>query len=102
MLAREVGPRGALMNVVIAALCAGAAWGLTVTIGSPEQWIALGIGLYAFFSWVQALKHRDPAAFAMIYGNKSMMFGLIGFASCGFVTYGLGYWGAPFFLRVHG
>jgi MFS family permease len=101
-LAREVGTRSALMNLVIVASCAGTAWGLTVTVGSPEQWIALGIGLYAFFSWVQALKYRDPAAFAMIYANKSMMFGLIGFASCGFVTYGVGYWGAPFFMRVHG
>jgi MFS family permease len=101
-LARESGSRAVFINSVIAVLCAGAAFGLTKTVGSPEQWIALGIGLYAFFSWVQALKYRDPATFAMIFATKSMMFGLIGFASCAFFTYGASYWAAPFFLRVHG
>ena len=90
------------LNLFIAALCVVVAWGLTFAVGSPEQWIALGIGFYAFFSWVQGLKFRDPATFAMIYACPTMVFGMIGFAWCGFVGYGAGYWAAPYFLRVHG
>ena len=101
-LARERGSRAVQTNVVIGAVCAALAFMLTKTVGSPEQWIALGIGLYAFFSWVQALKYRDPATFALVFATKSMMFGLVGFASCAFFTYGASYWAAPFFLRVHG
>ena len=27
----------------------------------PAQWTAYGLGVYAIFSWVQSLKHRDRA-----------------------------------------
>lgn len=90
------------INLAIGAACAGAAWAMTALVGSPTQWIALAIGLYAFFSWAQALRFRDRASFTMIYACPSMMFGLVGFAFCAFVTYGAGYWAAPYFLRVHG
>lgn len=96
------GLRGALVNIAIAAACAGGAWLLTEVVGSPTQWIALGIGLYAFFSWVQSVRFRDPATFAMIYTCPSLMFGVLGFAFCAFVTYGAGYWTAPYFIRAHG
>lgn len=102
MMASLGGLRGAFVNVLIGAACAGGAWLLTVLVGAPTQWIALGIGLYAFFSWVQALRFRDRATYAMIYTCPSLMFGVLGFASCAFVTYGAGYWAAPYFIRAHG
>jgi MFS family permease len=102
LAANGAGARGVVTNLAIAAAFAAAAWGLTEWVGSAVQWIALGIGLYSFFSWVQGLKLRDPATFELIYRCKSMIYGMIGFAWCAFVGYGAGYWAAPFFQRVHG
>ena len=53
-----------LIGALIIALCA---WGLTTLTGSVIQWIALGIGIYVVFSWVQSLKARDPVTYHMIF-----------------------------------
>ncbi|HVR28125.1 MAG TPA: MFS transporter [Thermoanaerobaculia bacterium] len=96
------GARGILLNLAIAAGCALAAFGLITALGSAPQWIALAIGLYCFFTWLQGLALRDPATFGMIYRSKTVVFGMIGFAWVAFVGYGLGFWAPPFFQRVHG
>jgi MFS family permease len=96
------GAKGLLTNLAIAAACALGAWGLITGLGSPPQWIALAIGLYAFFSWLQGLKRRDGAAYSLIYGSRAVVFGMIGFAWLAFVGYGIGFWVPPFMQRVHG
>jgi MFS family permease len=96
------GSKGLVTNLAIAAACALGAWGLIATLGSAPQWIALAIGLYAFFSWLQGLKLRDRGAFAMIYGSRAVVLGMIGFAWLAFVGYGVGFWVPPFFQRMHG
>ena len=96
------GARGILLNLALAAVCAGGAWALTSILGSAPQWIAMGIGLYAFFSWLQGLALRDRATFSMIYSSKAIVFGEIGFAWIAFVGYGFNFWTPPFFQRVHG
>ncbi len=78
------------------------AWGLTAWIGEPLQWAALGVGIYAAFSWAQSLARRDPAAFQLMFGSKTFIFTVIGFPSIAFVTYGIGFWAVPFLIRVHG
>ncbi|MGR8919387.1 MAG: spinster family MFS transporter [Gammaproteobacteria bacterium] len=90
------------LNLVTAGVCAGSGYLLTDLLGSPAQWAALGIGVYAFFSWVQSLRLRDYAAFRMIYCCPALVFGMLGFSWCAFVGYGAGYWAAPYFIRVHG
>lgn len=89
-------------NLGFAALMAVGAYVLITLLGSPAQWIALGVGVYATFSWGQTLKLRDRPTFAMIFGSKAMRYLTLGFPCIAFVTYGLGFWGAPFFIRVHG
>jgi MFS family permease len=101
-LLRRGGRRALFANLALATVCALAAWLLARAFGSPEQWIALNLGLYAFGSWLQGLNRRDPATFAMIFGCRTMMCAMPGFACCAFVTYAGGYWTAPYFLRVHG
>ncbi|HUP21508.1 MAG TPA: MFS transporter [Thermoanaerobaculia bacterium] len=96
------GARGLGINLAIAAACALGAWGLIGLLGSAPQWIALAIGLYAFFSWLQGLELRDRGAFAMIYGSRAVVLGMIGFAWCAFVGYGVGFWVPPYFQRAHG
>ena len=97
---RRVGasiPRNLLGGVAIAFVATVLIW-LT---GSVAQWIALGLGVYATFSWAQSLKARDPATFAMIFGSKAMIYTMIAFPTIAFVTYGVGYWTAPLLLRLH-
>ncbi len=89
-------------NLMIAAACTAGAWLLIITVGATTQWIALSIGLYAFFSWLQGLAIRDPAAFNMIYKSKTVVWGMIGFGFLAFVGYGLGFWSAPYLQRAHG
>ncbi len=97
-----VGPRGMLINLAFATGVAVLAWLLSGWLGSPEQWIALGIGVYAAFSWAQGLARRDPPTFAMIFKSRALIYASLGFPSIAFVTYGIGFWAAPFFMRVHG
>lgn len=96
------GGRGLMTNLGIALACAAGAWGLSASLGSPAQWIALAIGLYSFFSWMQGLALRDRPTFMMIYRSKAVVYGMVGFAWLAFVSYGLGFWAPPFFIRVHG
>ncbi|MEE4300793.1 MAG: MFS transporter, partial [Pseudomonadales bacterium] len=96
------GARGIALNLGAALLVALLALVLVSVAGSPAQWVALGIGVYAALSWAQNLALRDPPAFGLILGSPAMRRVLIGFPCISFVTYGIGFWGAPFFIRVHG
>jgi MFS family permease len=88
-------------------LAAAAAVALTVALlarvtGSTIQWVSLGIGVYATISWGQSLAMRDPVAAALLFRTPSLLWGGLAFAFLAFVAYGIGFWTAPFFIRVHG
>ena len=89
----------------------GFAGGLAIALGaaalvaateSLAQWVALGIGFYGAFSWAQGLRLRDAPAFALIFGTPPVLLAGCGFACIAFVTYGIGFWGAPYFIRRYG
>ena len=102
-LAREkADSRVIARNVLVAAVIALVAWGLIELTGDPEQWIALGVGAYAAFSWVQALGLRDPAAFAMMFKCRAFIYTAVGFTSIALVAYAFGGWAPPYFIRVYG
>ena len=88
-------------NLIGAALIALGAYGLYLLTDDPEQWIALGVGTYAAFSWVQALALRDPATFAMMFRSRAFVYTILGFPLISPVTYAFGAWAPPFFIRVH-
>jgi len=90
------------VNLALAASIAAAAWCLTLAMGDRAQWVALGIGLYAFFSWAQGLALRDRTTFEMILTNRTLVYSIVGFASISFVTNGIAFWSASFFQRAHG
>lgn len=94
--------KGFCLNIAAGLLIVALAYFLYLQTGTAAQWIALGIGLYAAVCWVQSLSLRDAATFSMIFRCKSILFSVIGFPCIAFVTYGLGFWGPPFFQRVHG
>ncbi len=89
-------------NLAAAAVIAALATVLIRTLGSAAQWIALGIGLYAAVSWLQALALRDRPALALITGTPSLRYAAVGFALLSFVSYSIGFWLPPLFMRVHG
>ncbi len=102
LLREGAGVRGVVANLLAAAAVAGAVALLTVATGDAAQWIALGIGTYAAISWAQGLARRDPPTFALIFKSPALLLACVGFASMAFVSYGIGFWSAPFFIRVHG
>jgi MFS family permease len=102
LLRAGAGARGVAVNLAGGLLLAAVAAALYSWLGSPAQWIAMAIGLYAAFSWAQGLRLRDPPTFALIFRTPALVLSALGFSFIAFVTYGIGFWGAPFFLRVHG
>src|SRR5262245_45974137 len=96
------GARAIARNLAAAVAIAAAAILLVHQLGSPAQWIALGIGLYAAVSWLQALALRDRATFALITSTPSLRLAALGFALLAFVGYGVGFWLPTFFMRSLG
>jgi MFS family permease len=96
------GLRALLLNVVVAAVITFCAYGANSLTHTPNQWIALGIGIYAAVSWVHGLKLSDHAAFSMIFRSRTFVLVSVGFPCIAFVTYGVGFWSPPFMLRTHG
>jgi MFS family permease len=95
-------PRQRILNLAAAAAIALLAYALIAWLGTPAQWIALGIGMYSAVSWAQTLRIRDRAAFKVIFLTPSLRYSALGFALLAFTGYGLGFWFPPFFMRAHG
>lgn len=91
-----------LLNLALAGGLAAAAVGLTALLGNPAQWWALALGFYAASSWTQSMALRDRPGFALVFRTPALHFSNLGFALLSFTGYALGFWIAPFFVRVHG
>ncbi|MCW5890002.1 MAG: MFS transporter [bacterium] len=98
----RLGGRALAVNLAVAVLVTAAAWGLVAWLGTPAQWLALGVGVYAGVSWLQALARRDRPTFALLTRTPSLVLAGLGFALLAFVGYALGFWLPAFFMRVHG
>mgnify|MGYP005847329459 FL=1 len=101
LLATRADGRAWAVNLGAAGLLGLAAAVLVLLSGDTLQWSALAIGLYAAFSWSQALARRDPPSARLILGTPALRWLALGFSLLAFTGYGVGYWTAPFFLRVH-
>ena len=88
---------GALrINLIILAAVLVAGYGLYALTGDGPQWAAYGLGIYAIFSWVQSLKHRDAPAYRLIWGTPTVILLAIAFGSISFVTYATSFWIPPY------
>jgi MFS family permease len=96
------GARGLAWNVAGAAALGVGAWLFGLAAGTPAQWYALAVGLYAAMSWAQGLRVRERQAFDSLLGNRAFITGVLGFGTMSFVTNGLAFWTAPFLLRSFG
>ncbi|HYJ30489.1 MAG TPA: MFS transporter [Allosphingosinicella sp.] len=87
-------------NLIVLAVVAALALGLIELTGDWPQWSAYGLGVYAVFSWVQSLKHRDPATHRLIWGTPETIILAISFGSISFITYAVSFWGPPYVMRT--
>jgi hypothetical protein len=56
------GLRALVINLIALTLISSPTIFLYQISGNPIQWTALGIGVFAAFSWAQSLQLRDPPA----------------------------------------
>ncbi|HEY0013892.1 MAG TPA: MFS transporter [Allosphingosinicella sp.] len=83
-------------NVIVLAGVVAAGYGLFKLTGDWPQWLAYGLGVYAIFSWIQSLKHRDAPTYRLIWGSPVVVILAIAFGSISFVTYATSFWIPPF------
>jgi MFS family permease len=88
-------------NLLVLFIIIGLGIQLIEITGNTAQWTALGIGVYAAASWVQNIRIRDYPTYCMIFQCKTMICLCWGMPCIAFVTYGIGFWGAPYMIRVH-
>jgi MFS family permease len=97
--AARCGTRTLVWNLVAAAVTA-AAIALLVSLGEPlPQWLAVGIGCYAVFSWASTLRHRDRPTFALIIGTPAFLCTVVAYGLNAFLSYAAGFWAAPYAMR---
>jgi len=96
------GRRALVTNLVGLAVVIAAVAGL-IAAGEPKpQWFAIGIGVYAVFSWASALRRRDPATFALIVATPAFLCTVVAYGLNAFLSYAVSFWAAPYALRVLG
>ena len=94
---------GALVvNLLGAAFFAGLAWALWRWTGVFEQWLFLGVGYYAVFSWAMGLRARDLPTFKLTGGRPHSLCVVLGYGTVAFTAYAASYWGAPYAERALG
>lgn len=98
--AASFGRAALVKNLIGLTIIAAIAYGAYALFGRGPQWIALGTGAYAVFSWSQSLKQRDPATHALIWGTPTFLMAVVGFGLISFKGYAIGFWGAPYALRT--
>ena len=96
------GRKGIIINLVAGLVLVLLALLAINFTGDVAQWGALAVGIYATFSWLQKLYLTDSPSFDLILRSKALLYSVPSFASISFVTYGLGLWIIPFFIRIHG
>jgi MFS family permease len=84
--------RAFVNNLIALFVIALAGYGLYRLTGNWPQWAAYGLGVYAVFSWIQSLRFRDPATYALIWGSPMVVVMIIAFGSIAFVAYSSSFW----------
>lgn len=100
--AARYGVRSLVSNVIVGLAIAGASTALIVGTGTVPQWIAVGIGAYAVYSWASTLRHRDPPTFKLIWGTPAYLYTTFGYGLISFQSYAVSFWAAPYAERVLG
>jgi MFS family permease len=98
--AARCGMRALILNLVALALVIGSVFLLIAFDQHWQQWSAIGVGVYAVFSWACALKRRDAPAFALIVGTPAFLCTVVAYGLNAFMAYAVSFWAAPYAIRV--
>jgi len=93
---------GLTINLALAGAIAALSAGLIHLTGDVTQWVAVGVGLYSVGSWVQTIRFRDPATFALTWGQPYVIMAIIGFGMITFLTNTATFWLSPYAMRTFG
>jgi MFS family permease len=93
-------PGATALNLIALVCIVAVGSGLIWLTGDAPQWLAYGLGVYAVFSWVQSLRHRDPAVYRLIWGNPTVIMLAVAFGSISFMTYAISFWAPPYAIRT--
>lgn len=98
------GASALVANLVAAGVIFAAIQILTGVLGvaTRQQWIFVGIGVYAVFSWASALRSRDLPTFRVIWASPAFICTTLGYGMVAFTSYASSYWAAPYAERVFG
>ncbi|MFC3098252.1 spinster family MFS transporter [Alteraurantiacibacter palmitatis] len=94
------GARAFAVNVAAACLFTILAVAAIRIMGNPAQFILIGIGFYATFTWATALRARDPETFQLTWGSAAFMGVVLVYACVSYVGYTVTYWAAPYAERT--
>jgi hypothetical protein len=72
------------------------------TFKVSDQWLFLGVGYYAVFSWAIGLRARDLPTFRLTWGSPAFLCVILGYGMVAFMAYANSYWGAPYAERALG
>jgi MFS family permease len=90
------------INIAVASLVAGLASLLFQVTGDGKQWAAVGLGVYAVFSWATTLKERDRPAFQMIWGTPAFLLVVVGYGLISFTAYSVSAFAPAYAIRTFG
>lgn len=98
------GVRALTGNLVFGALTALAAYGMIRLTGEKNmpQWVAMGLGCYAVYSWATSLRERAPVTFRLIWGTPAFIYTGLACAITSLTSYAIGFWTPPYVERVFG
>ncbi|SEJ66021.1 Major Facilitator Superfamily protein [Sphingobium sp. AP50] len=101
MLGRQGGRKAVLLNALAGLVIASCAALLALVSHDLLQWAAMGIGVYAVFSWAQTLAMRDPVVFGLIFRTPSLIRLILGGSATVFMLPALMFWFVPFLQRFY-
>ncbi len=61
-----------------------------------DQWLFLGVGYYAVFSWASALRSRDLPTFRLTWGSPAFLMTILGYGMVSFMSYASSFFAAPY------
>jgi len=98
--AAQAGARGLAINLIGAAVIGAVVYSLAIATGNFQQWIAVGIGYYAIFSWASTLQRRDAPTYKLIWGTPAFLTTILGYGMVAFMSYAASFWAAPYAIRI--
>jgi MFS family permease len=94
------GTKALMTNVCGAVVIACAMTGLILVTHSVMQWVVIGVGVYAVFSWANNLRQSDPVAYELIWRTPAFLCVVVGYGLISFNSYAVGAF-APTYAIEH-